>query len=448
MLKNNDYFWLFVIIVLGVLAGRVVFSDAYPLRLGLDLQGGLQVLLEADVAPEDPITPDQMETVRRIIADRVNGFGVAESTVQIEGERRLVVELPGFDAVDQAVSLIQGTALLEFVDTGSRSLDPGICVRTTLNENEPSPCELEGGRTITDVQEFPAQTYNTVITGDGVTNASADSPVAGRFIVAFDLNEQAASVFANHTRNNIGRFLTIVLDKRVISSPQIEDVISNQGSISGNFTSEEAQALALQLRYGSLPVPMKIIANRQVGATLGTLSAESSIRAGAIGLVVVLLFMAIYYRLPGLLADIALLFYVLINFAVFKYIPVTLTLPAIAGFLLSTGMAVDANILVFERIKEELRRGFNLSEAIVAGFDRAWSSIRDSNLATLIVCLILFGFGRNFGASIVQGFAITLAIGVMISMFTAVIVTRTFVKFVIGAAADWIQQRRRGLIGL
>ncbi len=192
---------------------------------------------------------------------------------------------------------------------------------------------------------------------------------------------------------------------------------------------------------------MKIIANRQVGATLGTLSAESSIRAGAIGLVVVLLFMAIYYRLPGVLADIALIFYVLINFAIFKYIPVTLTLPAIAGFLLSTGMAVDANILVFERIKEELRRGFNLSEAIVAGFDRAWSSIRDSNLATLIVCLILFGFGRNFGASMVQGFAITLAIGVLISMFTAVIVTRTFVKFLIGPAVDWIYQRRRALIG-
>lgn len=448
LLKNNDYFWLFAIITLVFLAGRLVFNEAYPVRLGLDLQGGLQVLLEADIPAEEPITPEQMQTVRRIIEDRVNGFGVAESTVQIEGERRLVVELPGFDQVDQAVDLIQGTALLEFVDTGRFPLDPGTCVRTTLNEGDPSPCELENNRTITEAEEFPAPLYDTVITGDGLANAVVDSPTPGRYIVAFDLEEDAAAIFQDYTRRNIGNFLTIVLDKRVISSPQIEAVISNQGSISGDFTVEEAQSLALQLRYGSLPIPMTIIGTRQVGATLGTVSAETSIRAGAIGLVVVLLFMAIYYRVPGLLADLSLIFYVLLNFAIFKYIPVTLTLPAIAGFLLSTGMAVDANILVFERIKEELRRGFNLSEAIVAGFDRAWSSIRDSNVATIIVCFILFAFGRNFGASMVQGFAITLAIGVLISMFTAVIVTRTLVKFIIGSAVDWIYQRRRTLIGL
>ncbi len=448
LLKNNDYFWLFVIIALVILAGRLVFNESYPVRLGLDLQGGLQVLLEADVPAEEPITPEQMQTVRRIIEDRVNGFGVAESTVQIEGERRLVVELPGFDQVDQAVGLIQGTALLEFVDTGRFPLDPGACVRTTLNEGDPSPCELENGRTLAEAEASPAPLFDTVITGDGLANAAADAPTVGRYIVAFDLKEDAAAIFQDYTRRNVGNFLTIVLDKRVISSPRIEAVISNQGSISGDFTSEEAQSLALQLRYGSLPVPMKIIGTRQVGATLGTLSAETSIRAGTIGLGVVLLFMAIYYRVPGVIADLALLFYVLLNFAIFKYIPVTLTLPAIAGFLLSTGMAVDANILVFERIKEELRRGFNLSEAIVAGFDRAWSSIRDSNLATLIVCFILFAFGRNFGASMVQGFAITLAIGVLISMFTAVIVTRTFVKFLIGPAVDWIYQRRRALIGL
>lgn len=448
MLKNNDYFWLFIIVTLGFLAGRLVLNETYPMRLGLDLQGGLQVLLETDIPAEEPVTLEQMQTVRRIIEDRVNGFGVAESTVQIEGERRLVVELPGFAQVDQAVTLIQGTALLEFVDTGNISLDEGTCIRTSLNEGEPSPCELEGGRTISQVEEFPAPEYDTVITGDGLATAAADSPVSGRYIVAFELKEDAAAIFERHTRNNLDQFLTIVLDKRVISSPQIEDVISDRGSISGNFTPDEAQNLALQLRYGSLPIPMKIVGTRQVGATLGTVSAESSIRAGTIGLAVVLLFMAIYYRLPGLLADVALLFYVLLNFAIFKYIPVTLTLPAIAGFLLSTGMAVDANILVSERIKEELRRGFHLSEAITAGFDRAWSSIRDSNLATLIVCLILFGFGRNFGASMVQGFAITLAIGVLVSMFTAVVVTRTLVKFIMGSAIGWIERRRRGLIGL
>ncbi|MCL4869135.1 MAG: protein translocase subunit SecD [Anaerolineae bacterium] len=448
MVKNNDYFWLFMIITLAVLAVRIIVNENYPLRLGLDLQGGLQVLLEADVPPEEPITAEQMQTVRRIIDDRVNGFGVAESNVQVEGDRRLVVELPGIDDERQALELIQGTALLEFVDTGNFSLPPEECVRTSLNEGKPSPCELEGGRTITDTLTFPAPQYNTVITGDGIANAVVEIPNPGRYIVAFDLNPAAAQLFEAHTRANVGRFLTIVLDKRVISSPEIQAVISNQGSISGNFTLEEAQTLALQLRYGSLPIPLKIVANRQVGATLGTISAASSIRAGTIGLVVVLLFMAIYYRLPGFLADIALLFYVLLNFAIFKYMPVTLTLPAIAGFLLSTGMAVDANILVFERIKEELRRGFTLPEAIVAGFDRAWSSIRDSNVATLIICLILFGFGRNFGASMVQGFAITLAIGVFISMFTAVIVTRTLVRFIMGSGAPWLEKHRRGLIGL
>lgn len=448
MLKNNDYFWLLVIVVLGFVAGRLVLNELYPVRLGLDLQGGLQVLLEADVPAEEPVTAEQMQTVRRIIEDRVNGFGVAESTVQIEGESRLVVELPGFDQVDQAIDLIQGTALLEFIDTGNLSLDPGTCVRTSLNEGDPSPCELEGGRTITQVQASPARSYDTVITGDGLANAAADSRNGTLFVVNFELKEDAAAIFGRHTADNIGNFLTIVLDKRVISSPRINAAISDQGIIEGNFTPEEAQSLALQLRYGSLPIPMQIAGTRQVGATLGTVSAESSIRAGIIGLIIVLFFMAVYYRLPGILADMALIFYVLINFAVFKYIPVTLTLPAIAGFLLSTGMAVDANILVFERIKEELRRGFNLSEAIVAGFDRAWSSIRDSNLATIIVCFILFAFGRNFGASMVQGFAITLAIGVLISMFTAVIVTRTLVKFIMGSAINWIEQRRRGLIGL
>ena len=173
MLKNNDYFWLLVIITLGFLAGRLVLNEAYPVRLGLDLQGGLQVLLEANVPADEPVTAEQMQTVRRIIEDRVNGFGVAESTVQIEGDSRLVVELPGFDQVDQAIGLIQGTALLEFVDTGNIPLEPGSCIRTSLNEGDPSPCELEGGRTITDVQESPARSFATVVAGGGLASAAA-----------------------------------------------------------------------------------------------------------------------------------------------------------------------------------------------------------------------------------------------------------------------------------
>jgi protein-export membrane protein SecD len=212
-----------------------------------------------------------------------------------------------------------------------------------------------------------------------------------------------------------------------------------QGNITGQFTVEEAQQLATQLRFGSLPIPLRVDSTRLVGATLGEASIDASIRAGTIGVGIVLLFMLIYYRLPGFLADIALLIYVLLNFAVFKWFGITLTLPAIAGFLLSTGMAVDANILVFERMKEELRRGLQLEDAIVLGFDRAWSSIRDSNIATIIVGVILWAFGRNFGASTVQGFAITLMFGVMLSMFTAVIVTRTFVGIVIGRLANQLR---------
>jgi protein-export membrane protein SecD len=205
---------------------------------------------------------------------------------------------------------------------------------------------------------------------------------------------------------------------------------------------EEAQNLALQLRFGSLPIPLKIESTRQIGATLGAESIAASVQAWTIGVSIVLFFMLIYYRLPGGLADIALIIYALLNFGVFKWLGVTLTLPAITGFLLSTGMAVDANILVFERIKEEIRRGLNLQEAVEIGFSRAWTSIRDSNVATLVICFILWSFGRNFGASIVQGFALTLAIGVLIRMVTAVIVTRTFVRLVSGGAADWLRSRK------
>ena len=233
------------------------------------------------------------------------------------------------------------------------------------------------------------------------------------------------------------------MDKIIISCPVIRDVIPNgRASISGSFTFESARQLALQLRYGALPVPLKVESFNRIGATLGAESVEKSIRAGAIGLFTVLLFMLIYYRLPGALADIALIIYVLINFALYKLVPITLTLPGIAGFILSAGMAVDANILIFERMKEELRRGRGLRMAIEIGFERAWPSIRDGQMATLIICAILFLFGRSFGASIVQGFAITLAIGTITNIFTAVFATRTFVRQVATSAGEWLAERQ------
>lgn len=433
--QRRDWLWLALIIVLIAVAAWVALNPAYPVQPGLDLQGGLQVLLEADVPAEESVDPGDMTAARQIISQRVNGLGVAEPLVQVEGERRILVELPGISDAEQAIDVIRETALLEFIDTGDTPLPEGTCVRTSLNEGRPSPCEEEDGGQ-------PAPMFETVLTGGSLRNATAETDQFGRTFVAFQMTPDGADVLGAHTGQNIGRFLTIVLDKRVISSPRIEAAISNEGTITGNFSLEEARNLALQLRFGRLPVPLRIESTREIGATLGQLSIESSIRAGVIGVAMVLLFMLIYYRLPGLLADVALLIYALINFAIFKWLAVTLTLPAITGFLLSTGMAVDANILVFERMKEELRRGSGLRNAVVAGFDRAWTSIRDSNIATLVICGVLWGFGRNFGASTVQGFAITLAIGVSISMFTALIVTRTFVGLVVGNAREWLRSRR------
>lgn len=427
--------WFAAIVVIVSAAVWMAFNDAYPVRPGLDLQGGLQVLLEAEVPPEESVDAGDLRAARQIIDQRVNGLGVAEPLVQVEGERRILVELPGIENAEEAIDVIRETALLEFIDTGQQPLPEGMCVRTSLNEGRPSPCEES------EAASTPP-TYETVLTGAALRSATAETDQFGRAMVAFEMTGEGSETLGAHTSENIGNFLTIVLDKRVISSPRIQAAISDQGTITGNFTLEEARNLALQLRFGRLPIPLRIESTREIGATLGRLSIESSIEAGTIGVAIVLLFMLVYYRLPGLLADVALLIYALLNFAVFKWLAVTLTLPAITGFILSTGMAVDANILVFERMKEELRRGSTLGNAIKAGFSRAWTSIRDSNVATLVICLILWGFGRNFGASVVQGFAITLAIGVMLSMFTAVIVTRTFVGLVIGSAASWLSSRQ------
>jgi protein-export membrane protein SecD len=433
---------LWLVVIFAVVGGAIwlVTNPDFPVRLGLDLQGGLQVLLEADVPPDQEVTADQMDTSRQVVDRRVNALGVTEPLVQVEGNRRILVELPGVDDPEEAIALIQETALLEFVDTGDVSLPEGACIRTSLSD-EPSRCEFLPGQPVTSTIASPAPTFPTVMTGAGLRDATVSSDQFGQFFVDFILTEEDSQVFADHTRDNQGKFLTIVLDKEVISSPVISAVIEGSGQISGAFTLDEAQRLALQLKYGSLPVPLRIESTRQIGATLGEQSIEASIRAGIIGVITVLLFMLIYYRLPGALADVALVIYVLISFAVFRGVGVTLTLPAITGFLLSTGMAVDANVLVFERIKEEVRRGAHLSDAIDTGFSRAWSSIRDSNIATLVITLILWIFGRNFGASSVEGFAVTLAIGVLVSMFTAVLITRTLVRLVLGGNAKWLNEQ-------
>jgi len=256
--------------------------------------------------------------------------------------------------------------------------------------------------------------------------------LAGSYQIAFTLKSNGSQAFADYTTNNVGKYLAIVLDKKVLSSPVIKNPITDgQGVIEGGFTSDTANSLAVQLRYGSLPVPVKVVESQTVGPTLGAESVRKSLLAGSIGLAVVVLFMALYYRLPGVVADLALITYSLITLMLYKIIPITLTLPGIAGFILSIGMAVDANVLIFERLKEELRSGRTLQQAIDLGWSRAWPSIRDSNTSTLITCLILYIFGNSFGASMVKGFSINLGLGVLISLFTAIIVTRTFLHLVL-----------------
>jgi preprotein translocase subunit SecD len=256
--------------------------------------------------------------------------------------------------------------------------------------------------------------------------------LGGSYQISFVLKSGASRVFAEYTSTHVNQYLAIVLDKKVISAPIIKSAITDgQGVIQGSFSNDSANALAVQLRYGSLPVPVKVVESRTVGPTLGEESIRKGLTAGLIGLAVVVLFMALYYRIPGIVADVALVIYALLVLMLFKLIPVVVTMPGLAAFILSIGMAVDANILIFERLKEELRAGRTLQQAIDLGWRRAWPSIRDSNTSSLITCLILFVFGSTFGASMVKGFSVTLALGILVSLFTAIIVTRTLLHLVL-----------------
>jgi len=401
-------------------------------QLGLDLVGGVQALLEADLPEGTAIDAESMRTARTIVENRVNGLGVAEAVVQQAGDRRIVVELPGESDPEKALASLRQTGLLEFVDMSGIPPEQAInLVGTRIQTDMPTGTEQET-QNITSTVGLPV--FPTVMTGNAIKNVGATRSELGEYQVAFELKPEDAQLFADFTAANIGNILAIVLDKEVISVPSINDAITDgQGVITGNFDLESANTLAVQLRYGSLPIPLKVVEVRTVGPTLGQDSLEKSLRAGLIGFTIAVLFMALYYRLLGVVAVASILIYALIAFALFRFIPVTLTLAGIAGFLLSTGSALDANILIFERMKEELRSGRTINQAIDLGWQRAWPSIRDSNIATLITCAILFWFGSSFGATIVKGFSLTLAVGVFISLFVAILVTRTLLSLVIMA---------------
>ncbi|MDD5468458.1 MAG: protein translocase subunit SecD [Anaerolineales bacterium] len=421
----------------------------FDTKLGLDLVGGVQALLEADMPAGSTVTTESMQTAVRIVENRVNALGVTEAVVQQAGEDRIVVELPGQTDPEKALSTIKQTGMLEFVDFSDVTIDQAVILegqeiqtdygQDTATAPSPTPTVPAASEVVTatealtpTVTETSTPVFHTVMTGSMLKNVAVTRSELGEYQVAFELTSEGSKIFADYTSTHIGKMLAIVLDKRLISAPTINSAITEgNGVITGNFTLESANALAIQLRYGSLPIPLKIVETRTVGPTLGQDSLNRSLLAGAIGFSIVFLFMALYYRLPGLIADVAIIIYALVAYALFRYIPVTLTLPGVAGFLLSTGSALDANILIFERLKEELRAGRKLGQAIDLGWQRAWPSIRDSNVSTIITCAILFWFGSTFGATIVKGFSLTLVLGVGVSLFTAIVVTHTLLGLVL-----------------
>jgi preprotein translocase subunit SecD len=422
-----------------------IFGRQLVPNLGLDLRGGMQVVMQA---PEGyQITQETLEVASTILENRSNALGVSEVVFQVAGDNYIVGEFPGLENISEVIDVIKQTGMLEFVDVGSDFLPPGSLIQTDFGqsvsedgvEDSAAPAPLDLGQADISPQDDSAlKVYHTVITGGDLASVSVLPPQAPGegYSVQFTLTSEAARIFADHTRNNVGKLLAIVLDKEIISTPVISQAIeTGEGAISGQgesaYSYEDANNLRVTLFYGSLPVALEIAESRVVGPTLGQESLQKSLIAGAIGFAIVTLFMLIYYRASGFVAILSIIVFGLITFALYLVIPVTLTLPGIAGFLLSVGSALDANILQFERLKEELRHGRTLVQAVDLGFRRAWPSIRDSNLATIITSAILFWFGSTFGATIVKGFALTLALGVAISVFTALYVTRTLLSLLV-----------------
>ncbi len=471
--------WLVIILAIAIISVWMSIGDHHigflgldreiKVVQGLDLQGGSRVLLQ--VAPGTHYDSATLEQAKKNVERRVNGLGVTEAVVQRQGSDRIIVELPGVKEQKVAFDSIKSTGLLEFVDfsmVSGSSIPEGSCLLTTeqvalanarLPEGEaPKPfdqytCPNTDPNNPT---EEPAllnngQPYQTIMTGAGLSDAAAqlEGTIGTQWAVRFVIKKDGDRVndFVDYIAKNANKPMAIVLDGRLISYPTIQSGLSQTaaagtmdgGVITGNFTRDEAKILEAQLKYGALPIPLDIVAFDTIGPSLGKVSVDRSIRAGMIGVTAVLVFMLIYYRVPGIAADLALILFAAINFALYKSIPVTLSLPAITGFLISIGTAVDGNILIFERMKEELRKGRTMDNAIEAGFDRAWTSIRDSNLSTIIITIILYFFGNAFGASAVQGFAITLGLGLIINLFTAVVVTRTFLHTIVMLIGDQLR---------
>ncbi|HSL33083.1 MAG TPA: protein translocase subunit SecD [Candidatus Limnocylindrales bacterium] len=389
-------------------------------KLGLDLQGGLRVEYQAQQVGDRIPRPEDLEVIRGIVERRVNATGVSEPVITTQGTDRIVVELPGASDPNAVRALVGQTGRLDFVPLGTVQKNKGELI---------------------DLEQFPP-----LFSGEELETASVGNDgTTGARVVTFVLKANGAKLFEDYTRANVGNYFAIVLDSRVISAPVIENAIPggrvqiSSGTI-GGFPLKEATELTTVLQFGSLPFPIVELSNETISATLGAQFLTQSLLAGAIGIGLVIAFMLIYYRLPGAIASFALVYYTIVVLAIFRLVPVTLTLAGIAGFVLSIGMAVDANILIFERMKEEMRLGKSLPAAVEAGFGRAWNSILDSNVSSLITATILY----LFGSSTIRGFALVLIIGVLVSMFSAITVTRTILRLVV--TRDWA--RRASLYGV
>ena len=423
MLKHRIISIFLVILVAGI--GFFVYKSQtsptwskYAFKLGLDLNGGTELTYRADVSKvKSGIVGDAMSSLRDVIERRVNLFGVGEPVVQVVNpgivsglsDWRLLVELPGVADIEQAVALIGKTPQLDFrlVRSEAKNLTAEELKNKTIDEVF-LPTGLDGQYIGSAALQF--------------TN-SGSGQISGQPIVALTLNPEGKDLFGKITKEHKGEVLAIFLDGVIISSPVIQDEITDgKAVISGGFTTEEAKSLVRDLNYGALPVPVELISTQTIGASLGENAKTAGVKAGIWGFALIVIFLIFWYRLPGFLASVSLVIYIILSLAIFKLIPVTLTAAGIAGFILSIGMAVDANILIFERTKEELKKGKSIYDALHEGFSRAWLSIRDSNISSIITAIILFWLGT----SAIKGFALTLGIGVLISMLTAITISRTF----------------------
>ncbi|MEH2022154.1 protein translocase subunit SecD [Nostoc sp.] len=439
-----------LILILVLIIAAITVIATIPIPLGLDLRGGSQLTIQVKPSAEIPkITDRELEGVKKVVEGRINGLGVSEPVIQTVSSDKILVQLPGVNDPEQAERVLGGTAQLEFRTQKPNTETQLLAFQASRAEFKAKQEELRKStdkalivKNQEDLQKSNQaiaelfESTNPPLIGKYLKDAYGEPTQGNNWNVAIRFDQKGGELFANLTKNlaGTGRSIGVFLDNEVISAPTVgiefaaTGITGGSAVITGRFTAQQANDLGVQLRGGALPVPVEIVENRTVGASLGKDSIQRSIYAGIGGLLLVLVFMLVYYRLPGLIADFSLIIYALLTYATFALLGITLTLPGIAGFILSIGMAVDANVLIFERTREELRAGKTLYRSIESGFYRAWSSILDSHVTSLISCAALF----FLGAGLVKGFALTLALGLGVNLFTAITCSRTLLFLTLG----------------